>query len=570
MATIRASHRTLRHARGPNQPPPLAGRNLFEDNAPLVEALEREGAGWAPSARREVGAFWGGEPMRSGASARTSTRRCCARTTATATASTRSSSTRLAPAHGAERARRAARAALAAPTARARHVARAALYMTAMQAEAGFGCPMTMTFAAIPALRDAARARRRVGAAADRDGLRPASSRPASEKGSALVRDGDDREAGRLGRAREHDDRDAAERRRAGRRVRDRGHKWFCSAPMCDLFLVLAQTDEGISCFARAADPARRHAQRVPHPAPQGQARQPLQRLERGRVPRRLGAAWSASRAAACRRSSRWSATRGWTACSARAAGMRAAVAEATWHAAHRSAFGKLLVDQPLMRNVLADLAIESEAATALALRLARAYDPTDDDAARRTQAPGHRRSASTGSASARPSHAVEALECLGGNGYVEESGHAAALPRGAAELDLGGLGQRQGARRPARAGPHARRAARPSSPRSSLAAGADARLDAFVAAPARRSSPTPRRSRRAPAASSSAWRSRCRARCCVRHAPPAVADAFCASRLAGDARHARSARCRRGRRHRRRSSRATRRTAALTPSERP
>ena len=74
-----------------NQPPPLEGRNLFMDNAPLVEAMEREGGGWVRERAVEAGAFWGGEP-RSGAGWRTRTRRCCARTTGTATASTRSSS----------------------------------------------------------------------------------------------------------------------------------------------------------------------------------------------------------------------------------------------------------------------------------------------------------------------------------------------------------------------------------------------------------------------------------------------------------------------------------------------
>ena len=100
----------------------------------------------------------------------------------------------------------------------------------------------------------------------------------------------------------------------AGAEYEITGHKWFCSAPMCDAFLVLAQTDGGLSCFLlpRFLPDGARNA--LPPPAPQGQARQPLQRLQRGRVPRRLGAAASARRAAACRRSSRWSTTRGWTA----------------------------------------------------------------------------------------------------------------------------------------------------------------------------------------------------------------------------------------------------------------
>ena len=105
------------------------------------------------------------------------------------------------------------------------------------------------------------------------------------------------------------------------------------------------------------------------------------------------------------------------------------------------------------MRNVLADLCIESEAATALAMRLARAYD----EAARRRAAPRSSawppRSASTGSASAARGHAFEAMECLGGNGYVEESGMPRLYREAPLQLDLGGLGQRHRARRPARAG---------------------------------------------------------------------------------------------------------------------
>src|SRR5690606_18452259 len=105
------------------------------------------------------------------------------------------------------------------------------------------------------------------------------------------------------------------------------------------------------------------------------------------------------------------------------AAGMRAAVARATHHAAHRSAFGALLIDQPLMANVLADLCVESEAATITVLRLARAYDAPPDD-----EREGAFRRLATAVAKywvckRLPAHTYEALECHGGNGYVEESG---------------------------------------------------------------------------------------------------------------------------------------------------
>jgi putative acyl-CoA dehydrogenase len=102
------------------------------------------------------------------------------------------------------------------------------------------------------------------------------------------------------------------------------------------------------------------------------------------------------------------------------AAGMRQSVAEAAWHVRHRAAFGHTLIDQPLMRNVLADLAVESEAATALALRLARAHDhdATESDVAYRRLATAV---AKYWICKRGPGHAYEALECLGGNGYTED-----------------------------------------------------------------------------------------------------------------------------------------------------
>ena len=173
------------------------------------------------------------------------------------------------------------------------------------------------------------------------------------------------------------------------------GHKWFCSAPMCDLFLVLAQADEGLSCFL------------LPRILPDGSAtRFHLQRLK-DKLGNRSNASSEVEFHGAWARMvgedgrgvptiiemvnhTRLDCVIG---C---ASGMRAGVAQATHHAAHRSAFGKLLIDQPLMRNVLADLCVESEAATALAMRLARAYDePRRAGRGRRhrrpaVQAPGH------------------------------------------------------------------------------------------------------------------------------------------------------------------------------------
>jgi len=203
------------------------------------------------------------------------------------------------------------------------------------------------------------------------------------------------------------------------------GHKWFCSAPMSDAFLVLAQDDAGVGCFL---------VPRVLPGSPHGSAneRNPflIQRLK--------DKAGNRSNASA---EVEFANTLGWRigepgrgvkaimgmvgqtrldCVLGTTAGMRQSVAEALWHARHRRAFGARLVDQPLMTNVLADLALEAEAATAVSMRLARAFD---DDAGPAESA--FRRLATAVSkywvCKRGPNHAYEAMECLGGNGYIED-----------------------------------------------------------------------------------------------------------------------------------------------------
>ncbi len=215
------------------------------------------------------------------------------------------------------------------------------------------------------------------------------------------------------------------------------------------------------------------------------------------------------------------------------AGGMRAAVAQATWHAAHRSAFGARLADQPAMANVLADLAIEAEAATLTAMRLARAYD----EAGR--AGPGSPAEAFKRLATAVakyhvckrvPGHAAEALECLGGNGYVEASG----MPRLYREAPLGSIWEGSGnvmaldVLRALRATPAALDVFLAE---ADEAAGADARLDAHLArlrADLADPADLEHRARRVVEGLALALQ----ASLLVRHAPPAVADAFCAARL--------------------------------------
>jgi putative acyl-CoA dehydrogenase len=311
------------------------------------------------------------------------------------------------------------------------------------------------------------------------------------------------------------------------------GHKWFCSAPMCDLFLVLAQAAEGLSCFA------------LPRVLPDGarNAGFQLQRLKD-----KLGNRSNASGEIELRGA--WARMVGEPGrgvptiiemvnhtrldCVIGAAGgMRAAVAQATWHAAHRRAFGARLAEQPVMANVLADLAIEAEAATALAMRLARAYD----EAARDPHGEPFRRLATAVAkyhvCKRVPAHAAEALECLGGNGYVEASG----MPRLYREAPLGSIWEGSGnvmaldVLRALRSAPATLDAFLGE---VDLAAGADARLDAFVAR------------LRGQLADGEALEHRARrlveglalalqGSLLVRHAPGAVADAFCAARLGGE-----------------------------------
>jgi putative acyl-CoA dehydrogenase len=214
------------------------------------------------------------------------------------------------------------------------------------------------------------------------------------------------------------------------------------------------------------------------------------------------------------------------------AGGMRAAVAQATWHAAHRRAFGATLAGQPAMANVLADLAIEAEAATATAMRLARAYDEARDD----PRAELFKRLATAVAkyhvCKRVPAHAAEALECLGGNGYVEASG----MPRLYREAPLGSIWEGSGnvmaldVLRALRSAPQALDAFLDE---VDQAAGADARLDAHLAT-LRGALGDPgaleHRARRLVEDLALALQGSL----LVRHAPPAVADAFCAARLGG------------------------------------
>jgi putative acyl-CoA dehydrogenase len=296
------------------------------------------------------------------------------------------------------------------------HVARAVGFHTWFQVEAGHGCPISMTYAAVPALRTdpvlASIWEPPLSATGYEFGLRPPGQKAGCIAGMAMT----EKQGGSDVRA----NTTVATPTTETGIYRLTGHKWFCSAPMSDVFLVLAQAPGGLTCFV------------VPRVLPDG-ARNVflIQRLKD-----KLGNRSNASSEIELDATLAWrlgdegrgvatiismvAATR-LDCVIGSAALLRAAVAEATWHAAHRSSFGARLADHPAMSEVLADLAVESEAATMLAVRLAATFDSTDESEAalRRIALPPAKYWVTKRSVAA----IGEALECLGGNGYAEESG---------------------------------------------------------------------------------------------------------------------------------------------------
>jgi putative acyl-CoA dehydrogenase len=503
-----------------NQVPPLENRNLFLDNAPLVEALKREGGGWAHDRAAEAGAFWGGEAQEWG---RLANENPPVLKTHDAVGN-RVDEVEFHPAwhqlmaagkrwdmHGLP---------WNEPQPGA-HVARAAIYMSGMQAEAGFCCPITMTFAAVPALGDSEWVPRLLSKEYD-GSLRP--DKAGATCGMAMT----EKQGGSDVRA----NTTVAVPLDVDGEYLLTGHKWFCSAPMCDVFLTLAQTEE---------DPTRPTCFVLPRFLPDGTKNSgfQLQRLKD-----KLGNKSNASSEVEYRGA--WAQRLGdpgrgvptiiemvnhtrLDCVIGTAAGMRAAVAHATWHTAHRSAFGKLLADQPLMRNVLADLAIEAEAATALAMRLARAYDDPSQDEFRRLATAVSKYFV----CKRAPNHAYEALETHGGNGYIEDSG----MPRIYREAPLSSIWEGSGnvmALDVLRALLRTPAALEAFFAELSESAGADARLDAFVSSVRDQFTDGETlevRARRVVESLALALEGSL----LVRYAPAAVADAFCASRLGGD-----------------------------------
>ncbi|MEU9918623.1 DNA alkylation response protein [Streptomyces sp. NPDC051001] len=513
-----------------NQPPPLAPYDASEDTA-LLEGLRREGAGWAEEDVRRLGRLAGSAQAQEWAELanrhepvlRTHDR-YGHRVDEVEFHPSWHHLMRVAVTEGQA----------GAPWADDRpgaHVARTAGGLAWGHTDAGHGCPTSMTYAAVPALRhqpELAKVYEPLLTAREYD---PVLRVPTEKRGLLAGMGMTEKQGGSDVRTNSTTATPTAE---PGVYTL-RGHKWFTSAPMCDVFLVLAQAPQGLSCFL------------VPRVLPDGSRNTfRIQRLKD-----KLGNRSNASSEPEFDGTVAWlvgpegrgvktiidmvNCTR--LDCVMMSATlMRKTLVEAGHHARHRSAFGARLADQPLMRNVLADLALESEAATTLTLRLAGAADRAvrgdeGEQAFRRiATAAGKYWVTKRG-----PAFTAEALECLGGNGYVEESG----MPRHYREAPLLSIWEGSGnvnALDVLRALMKEPGTADALFAELALAQGADARLDAAVAR---------LRGLLASASESGARRLveqmalTLQASLLVRHAPAPVADAFCATRLGGDWGHA-------------------------------
>ncbi|MFB7861172.1 acyl-CoA dehydrogenase family protein [Streptomyces sp. NPDC056069] len=514
-----------------NQVPPLTGYDVSADPA-LLESLRREGADWAEGDVRELGVLAGGQEAQEWG-------RLAERHSPVLHTHDRYGHRvdevefhpywhelmNVAVRHGLH----------GAPWSDGRagaHVARAAKVFVWGQADPGHLCPISMTYAAVPALRaepELAAVYEPLLSSPYYDfGLRV----PTAKRGIIAGMSMTEKQGGSDVRA---NTTRAVPTGEAGLYALT-GHKWFTSAPMSDVFLTLAQAPGGLSCFL------------VPRVLPDGS----LNTIRFQRLKDKLGNRSNASseieyEGALGRlvgEEGRGVATiirmvnmtRLDCALSS-ASGMRLGLVQAVHHATHRSAFGARLRDQPLMANVLADLAVEAEAATVASMRLAGAVDRAmagdeEEEQLRRL-----------GLAVTKywvckraPAHAAEALECLGGNGYVEDSG----LPRLFRESPLPSIWEGSGnvaALDVLRAMGKQPAAVEAFFAEVDRAAGADRRLDAAVA-----------RLRKDLAGLGDLAALQYRARrlvedlalvlqgsLLVRHGHPAVADAFCASRLDSD-----------------------------------
>ena len=507
-----------------NQPPPLEPYNVFSSDRALREAVRREAAGWADGELVELGATLGKpETIQLGFDAN----KFSPQLRTLDRFGHRLDEVEFHPAWH-ELLGIALKAGLhSSPWADPKpgaHVARAAGTYMLGQIESGVCCPLAMTYGAVPTLRQAsAIAAEWLPRIFSRDYDRR--FRPVRLKTAALLGMGMTENQGgsdlRTNTTRASPAGDGT--------FRLHGHKWFMSAPMCDAFLVLAQSPKGLSCFL------------MPRWTPDGE-RNAIHIL---RLKDKLGNRSNASSevefdgafAELVGEEGRGIPTiiemANYTrldCCIGSSGLMRQAVAQAVHHARHRTAFQKKLIDQPLMTNVLADLALESEAAIALTMRLARAYDE-DDEAAqiiRRIVTPA----AKFWICKRTPFATYEAMEVLGGSGYIEES----IMPRLYREAPVNSIWEGSGnimcldVLRAMERTPKAAEVLR-----HELGEAKDRRLESFVEGFEKRLASRERNDESQARALVRALVLALQAALLIKHAPPAIADAFCASRLDGD-----------------------------------
>ena len=509
-----------------NQVPPLVGHDTSADPA-LLEGVEREGAGWALPEIREVGRLAGtAEAIERGRLAE----RVPPRLHTHDRYGRRVDEVEYVPAYHQLMETAVSHGIHAAPWADDRpgaHVARAAKFYS-WNVDAGHGCPISMTYAVVPALRAnpelAARFEPLLTNRAYDFGLRD----PETKRGLIAGMSMTEKQGGSDVRA---NTTTATPQPDGSYRIV--GHKWFTSAPMSDMFLTLAQAPGGLSCFL------------LPRVLPGGDANP----IRFQRLKDKLGNKSNASSEIEYDNAVGWlvgeegrgvrtivemvNMTR-LDCVIGSAAGMRSALVQAAHHARHRAAFGKLLVDQPLMRNVLADLAVESEAATTAMMRLAGANDRAVQGDAGEAALRRLALAATKYYVCKRgPVLANEALECLGGNGYTEDFD----LARIYRELPLLSIWEGSGnvaALDALRAIGREPESLDAFFAEAELALGADVRYDDAVASLKKELTDfddIELRARRLVEQIAVVFQGGL----LLRHAPRAVADAFCATRLARD-----------------------------------
>ncbi len=397
MATIEATTNPTREVL--NQAPALQPIDLLECDLALREALQREGGGWGADAVREAGIVAGGAAaLEHGQRAERNQPRLVTHDRY----GNRVDEVDLDPSWHWLLSGAVGRAIHSLPWLEPRpgaHVVRGAMFMLWSNANAGVMCPVSMTYAAVPALRE--------GAPELAAEWEPRLTSTDYEHGSLAGMAMTERQGGSDVRA------NITRAEPVGDGAYEiYGHKWFCSYPPCDVFLVLAQAAGGLSCFLVPRGPGMEF-QRLKDKL--GTRSLPSSEVEFRGIEGRLVGEEGRGVPAIIRmvNHTRLDCLLG------SATGLRRGTLEAIHHTRHRSAFGARLADQPAMRNVLADLAIESEAATVAAMRVAHSYDDCDADAFRRFATAVMKYWVSKRA----PAHAAEALECLGGNGFVEESG---------------------------------------------------------------------------------------------------------------------------------------------------